>query len=228
VLIQIKERAEHIVFSECVIVSFGRIMPMAHEFDSTRRAFLAMAAAGGALATLPSADARAATGGAPVQTNAKVVIIGAGAAGSALANRLRNRLQGADITVVDPRVQHIYQPGMTLVAAGLKPGSYVTSQTTDWIPAGVRLLPERVAMVDGEAQTVATENGTVLDYDFLVLAPGLILDHDAIEGFSLDMVGQNGIGALYAGPEYAERTWAAASQFVEDGGRGIFTRPRPR
>jgi cyd operon protein YbgT len=48
----------------------------------------------------------------------RVVIIGAGAAGSALANRLRNRLQGADITVVDPRVQHLYQPGLTLVAAG--------------------------------------------------------------------------------------------------------------
>jgi hypothetical protein len=27
------------------------------------------------------------------------------------------------------------------------------------------------------------------------------------------------------GPEYAARTWQAASRFVEDGGRGIFTRP---
>ena len=197
---------------------------MAEKFDSTRRAFLAMAAAGGALATLPAESARAADGE-PIRTNAKVVIIGAGAAGSALANRLRRRLQGAEITIIDPSVRHIYQPGMTLVAAGLKPGNYVTSQTTDWIPAGVRLVPEKVALVDGEAQTVATEAGTVLDYDFLVLAPGLILDHDAIEGFSLDMVGQNGIGALYAGPEYAEATWAAASQFVEKGGRGIFTRP---
>jgi sulfide:quinone oxidoreductase len=37
-----------------------------------------------------------------------------------------------------------------------------------------------------------------------------VLDHDAIEGFSLDLVGQNGIGALYAGPEYAAKTWEAA------------------
>jgi sulfide:quinone oxidoreductase len=36
---------------------------------------------------------------------------------------------------------------------------------------------------------------------------------------------QNGIGALYAGPDYAARTWQAASRFVEEGGRGIFTRP---
>jgi sulfide:quinone oxidoreductase len=52
-----------------------------------------------------------------------------------------------------------------------------------------------------------------------------VLDHDAIEGFSLDMVGQNGIGALYAGPEYAGRTWAAAQRFTEEGGTGLFTRP---
>jgi sulfide:quinone oxidoreductase len=163
--------------------------PIGKVHYSTRRAFLALAAAGGALAALPSTDASAAVSGPPVQTSAKVVIIGAGAAGSALANRLRNRLEGAEITIVDPRAQHLYQPGLTLVAAGLKAGGYVVSQTTDWIARGVRLVPERVAMVDAEAQTVATEAGTVLDYDFLVLAPGLVLDHDAIEGFSLDMVG---------------------------------------
>src|SRR6056297_4130882 len=206
-------------------IPLERIQEMPQDFDSTRRAFLAMAAAGGALAALPSSDARAAVGGPSVQTNAKVVIIGAGAAGSALANRLRNRLEGAEITIVDPSVRYIYQPGMTLVAAGLKPADYVISQTTDWLPAAVRLLPERVAMVDGEAQTVATEEGTTLDYDFLVLSPGLVLDHDAIEGFSLDMVGQNGIGALYAGPQYAAATWQAAQKFTEDGGVGLFTRP---
>ena len=46
-----------------------------------------------------------------------------------------------------------------------------------------------------------------------------------IEGFSLDLVGSNGIGALYAGPDYAARTWQAASKFTEEGGVGIFTRP---
>ncbi|MCR9069594.1 MAG: NAD(P)/FAD-dependent oxidoreductase [Rhodobacteraceae bacterium] len=197
---------------------------MTRDFDSSRRAFLAMAAAGGALATLPGDQARATTGPV-VETNARVVIIGAGAAGTALANRLRARLDGAAITLIDPRVQHLYQPGLTLVAAGLKPADYVVSQTTDWIPAGVDLIPDRVAAVDAEAQTVSTEGGETVAYDFLVLAPGLVLDHDAVEGFSLDMVGENGIGALYAGPEAAAATWQAASRFVEEGGRGIFTRP---
>jgi len=196
---------------------------MRNEFDSSKRAFMAMMAAGGALAAMPGGRAEAQAGA--VSTNAKVVIIGAGAAGTALANRLTRRLDGAQITVIDPRAQHLYQPGLTLVAAGLKPSDYVVSQTTDWLPSSVDLVPERVALVDGEAQTVATEDGTILDYDFLVLAPGLVLDHDAIEGFSLDMVGENGIGALYAGPEYAAKTWQAAGRFIEEGGKGVFTRP---
>jgi sulfide:quinone oxidoreductase len=194
---------------------------MTEEFQTSRRAFLALAASGAAAAALkpPEAEAQA------VATTARIVIIGAGAAGTALVNRLVERLEGAQITLIDPRVEHLYQPGLTLVAAGLKPPSYVVSQTTDWLPDGVTLIPERVAAVDPEAQTVSTDSGQSLDYDFLVVAPGLILDHDAIEGFSLDMVGENGIGALYAGPEYAARTWQAASRFIEEGGRGVFLRP---
>jgi sulfide:quinone oxidoreductase len=195
---------------------------MSRDYQTSRRAFLALAAAGGAAAALPGAEVRAQEA---VPTSAHIVIIGAGAAGTALVNRLVDRLEGAQITLIDPRVEHLYQPGLTLVAAGLKPPSYVVSQTTDWLPDGVALIPERVAAVDPEAQTVSTEGGETLDYDFLVVAPGLILDHAAIEGFSLDMVGENGIGALYAGPDYAARTWQAASRFIEDGGRGVFTRP---
>jgi len=194
---------------------------MTDEFQTGRRAFLALAAAGGAAAALPVTEARAQT----VSTNARIVIIGAGAAGTAFANRLVRRLDGAQITLIDPRAQHLYQPGLSLVAAGLKPASYVISQTTDWLPSGVTLIAERVAAVDPEVQTVSTDGGQTLAYDYLVVAPGLVLDHDAIEGFSLDMVGENGIGALYAGPDYAARTWAAASRFVEEGGRGVFQRP---
>jgi sulfide:quinone oxidoreductase len=39
------------------------------------------------------------------------------------------------------------------------------------------------------------------------------------------MVGRNGLGALYAGPDYAARTWEAAGRFAEEGGVGLFTRP---
>ncbi|MDM7933611.1 FAD/NAD(P)-binding oxidoreductase [Tabrizicola sp.] len=186
----------------------------------SRRGLLGLAAAGLAAATL-TAPARAAK----VATKARIVIIGAGAAGTAMANRLIDRLDGAEITLVDARAEHLYQPGLSLVAAGLKPASYTLSKTTDWLPSGVRLVSEKAAAIDPVAKSVTTEGGTRLDYDFLIVAPGLVLDHGAIPGFSLDMVGSNGIGALYAGPEYAAKTWDAARKFTEEGGVAVMTRP---
>jgi sulfide:quinone oxidoreductase len=186
-----------------------------------RRGLLGLALGGAALAAVGVPRARAQV----VRTQARIVIIGAGAAGTALANRLVARLDGATITLLDPRAEHWYQPGFSLVAAGLKPASYTVSQTADWLPAGVTLLAEAAAAIDPVAKSVSTTGGTRLDYDFLVVAPGLVLDHAAIEGFDLAMVGQDGIGALYAGPDYAARTWAAVQAFTETGGTGVFTRP---
>lgn len=190
------------------------------DLRATRRAFLGLAAAGVAAASVTS-QARAAK----VSTKARIVVIGAGAAGTAMANRLVQRLDGAEITIVDGRVDHLYQPGLSLVATGLKPPSYTVSKTTDWLPREVKLVAEAAAAIDPVAKTVTTSSGTTLAYDFLIVAPGLVLDHAAIEGFSLNLVGKNGIGALYAGPAYAALTWQAASKFTAEGGVGLFTRP---
>ncbi len=189
----------------------------------SRRQAITLAAGGGAAALAAGTTARPAR--AQIATRARIVIIGAGAGGTSLANRLVQRLEGARITLIDPRRDHLYQPGLSLVAAGLKPAGYVLSRTTDWLPAEARLIAEAATAIDPIAQTVATAGGETVDYDFLVLAPGLALDHDAIGGFSLDMVGTNGIGALYAGPQAAAATWAAAQTFTETGGVGLFTRP---
>ncbi|QXC53044.1 NAD(P)/FAD-dependent oxidoreductase (plasmid) [Agrobacterium salinitolerans] len=185
-----------------------------------RRGFFAFAAA-----TLGAATVSTIADAGTVEAPARIVIIGAGAGGTALANRLVQRLSGASITIIDPRKEHIYQPGLSLVAAGLRPTDYVVSQTADWLSRDVTLMQEAAVAIDPVARSVTTSGGTSYPYDFLVLAPGLVLDFDAIEGFSLDMVGKDGIGALYAGPDQAALTWQAASKFVEEGGVGLFTRP---
>lgn len=195
---------------------------MTHPMNLTasRRAFLGLAAGGAALA---------ASGGAVqaqrVRTSARIVILGAGAGGTAIANRLANRLDGATITIVDGRQQHWYQPGFTLIAAGLKPASYSVSNTAEWLPRGVEWVPEYAAALDPVSNRVTTAGGRVLDYDYLIVATGLSLDWDAIEGFSLDLVGRDGVSAHYAGPEYAELSWRELDRFTDRGGVGLFGRP---
>ncbi|MFN3616230.1 MAG: NAD(P)/FAD-dependent oxidoreductase, partial [Rubrimonas sp.] len=151
--------------------------------------------------------------------------LGAGAAGLTVASHLVRRLDGAQITLVDPRPEHLYQPGLSLVAAGLKPPSYVVSRTTDWLPRGANLIEAAVTAIDPVARVVDTDRGGRLTYDFLIVAIGLVLDYDAIEGFDPALVGTNGMGALYGGPEAAGRTWRAVAEYAEKGGVGLFTRP---
>lgn len=196
-------------------------MPDQPDFE-TRRRLLGLIAAGGAISALPAAPAAEAQ---TIQSSARIVIIGAGAAGTALANRLSTRIDGAQITIVDPRQRHLYQPGFTLIAAGLRPAEYSVSATADWLPRDMTWIEGAATGIDPEARRVTTSTGDRLDYDYLIVASGLELHYEGIEGMSRDLIGQNGIGSVYAGPEEAEATWREMDRFTDEGGVGLFTRP---
>ena len=83
----------------------------------------------------------------------------AGAGGAAIANRLAGRLDGAQITIIDGRAEHWYQPGFTLIAAGLKGANYSVSQTTDWLPRGINFIADYAAEIDPEANRITTLGG---------------------------------------------------------------------
>ena len=187
-----------------------------------RRSFLKLGAAGaGTLLLLPESASAAPK----VKTAARIVIAGAGAAGLTAASQLAQRLEGAQITLVDARKAHFYQPGFTLVAGGIKPASYVVSSTRDYVPSGVELIEEAVAEIDPEGRKVVTATGKPVPYDYLIVATGLRLDYAAIEGMDVEQIGNNGLGSIYHSPEKAAATWQAMSKFADSGGVGVFLRP---
>lgn len=187
-----------------------------------RRGFLAFctAATGGLL--LQPGQAQAAE---KIKTSARIVIAGAGAAGLAAASRLVQKLDGAKITLIDARKEHFYQPGFTLVAAGIKPQQYVVSSTAEYVPPGVELVTERVAEFDPEGNKVVTDSGKSFAYDYLIVATGLQLDYAAIPGMDVTQIGKNGMGSIYHSPAGAFATWQAMSEFADNGGVGVFQRP---
>ncbi|WP_439560153.1 NAD(P)/FAD-dependent oxidoreductase [Roseinatronobacter sp.] len=189
---------------------------------TSRRGFMGLAAGGSAALALGAAGTTAKA----QRTNARILIMGAGAGGAAIANRLAERLDGAQITVLDGRPQHWYQPGFTLIASGLRKADYAISSTEQWLPRGVTYVNEYAAELDPDANRVTTTGGQRIEYDYLIVATGLVLDWDAIEGFDLSMAGpQNGIAAHYASPEHAELSWQALDKFTDEGGIGMFGRP---
>ncbi len=189
----------------------------------SRRRFFGAAALLGALGAMPSA--RPVQAAPKLASKARIVIAGAGAAGLAAASQLSARLDGAQITLVDARKPHYYQPGFTLIAAGLKSSSYSVSATRDHVAKGVDLIEEAVAEFDPEGNRIVTQSGRAVPYDFLIVATGLQLDYAAIAGMDTALIGRDGIGSVYAGPQEAEATWREMARFSERGGVGLFSRP---
>lgn len=193
-------------------------------FDPDRREALARLAALGALG-LMAAPGESRSDPTPVDGKARIVIVGAGAAGLASASHLRRRLPQASITLIDARRDHYYQPGFTLVGAGIKPVSYVVSTTQEYVAAGVEWVQEAAAEIDPEARRVTTAGGRKVGYDFLIVACGLELDYAAIDGMDTACIGRDGVGSVYNGPEAAAATWKVMSAFAAQGGVGLFGRP---
>ena len=199
------------------------LTPLPRPDLTERRRFLAALSATPAFAALAAPGAARAAD--PLRSSAHIVIVGAGAAGLTAASRLATRLQGARITVIDARKAHYYQPGFTLVAAGIKPEGYVVSGTADYLPRGVDWVQDQVAEIDPDGRTVTTAEGKAIAYDFLVVAAGLTLDYAAIPGMDTARIGQNGLGSIYHSPQAAAATWQALSAFADRGGVGVFSRP---
>lgn len=142
-----------------------------------------------------------------------------------MAARLARELAGAKIVLVDRAQRHIYQPGLTLVAAGVWAPEQVVERQASWIPQGVEWVQESAAEIDPVARTVTTEGGRALPYDFLVVAPGLELAFDQIEGFDPGWIGREGIGSVYAGPEAAQATYREMAALATRGGAAVMTLP---
>jgi sulfide:quinone oxidoreductase len=175
-----------------------------------------------AAATVPLGGAVAQTS----QSRARIVIAGAGAAGVAMASRLTKLLPGASITIVDARKEHLYQPGYTLVAAGVYRAGDVIDDTARHLPRSVKWVQEFVAEFDPDGNTLTTTGGQKIPYDFLVVTTGLKLDYAGIEGMDVSLLGSNGIASVYASPQSAHTCFGQVTQFIEKGGTGLFGRPR--
>ncbi|MEE4297164.1 MAG: FAD-dependent oxidoreductase, partial [Wenzhouxiangella sp.] len=159
-----------------------------------------------------------------VQTSARIVIVGGGAAGLSAANRLANGLTGANITIIEKREQHTYQPGLTLVATGIWNQKKVLDRNERYMPSGINWIKGMVSEFDPEANRVVTDSGQVVEYDFLMVTTGLYLNFPDIEGMSPDLIGTQGIGCVYDNTDHASKTWEMIDRFADEGGVGLFTR----
>lgn len=184
----------------------------------SRRKFFKIMAAAGLLSFIDTRHAKAYSS----KAKGKIVIVGGGAAGISMAARLQRWLDEPDITLIDPSDRQFYQPGFTLIASGVYKADDVWKKQEDCIPSGIKWVKDSVIAVDPVWNQVTTAQNGKIPYDFLVLAPGIQLNWNKIEGFSYDQLGVGNAHCIYDF-QGAQKTWKALQEFTAKGGRGIYT-----
>jgi sulfide:quinone oxidoreductase len=104
----------------------------------------------------------------------KLLVLGAGTAGTMIVNRLRRRLGAGEwgITVVDSDDVHPYQPGYLFLPFNILAPAQITRSRHAFLPDGVDFVIGDVDRVDAPTNTVALTDGRILGYDYLVIASG--------------------------------------------------------
>jgi NADPH-dependent 2,4-dienoyl-CoA reductase/sulfur reductase-like enzyme len=99
-----------------------------------------------------------------------VVIVGGGGAGIATAASLLKRRPDLDILVVEPQTKHYYQPGWTMVGAGIFRAASTERDEEGVIPRRARWLKAAVAAFAPQTNEVILKNGERIAYRALVAA----------------------------------------------------------
>ncbi len=157
----------------------------------------------------------------PYAAHHELLIIGGGSAGLTVAARMAKKSKYPDIAVIEPSTSHYYQPLWTLVGGGIfekershRPMGEVMPEHTKWIhDAATEFYPKQ--------NLVATKSGELYSYDYLVVAPGIQIDWDAIPGLA-ENIGSNGICSNYS-YQNVDYTYECLKNTKK--GNALFTQP---
>ncbi|CDO68349.1 hypothetical protein BN946_scf184799.g76 [Trametes cinnabarina] len=160
----------------------------------------------------------------------KVVVVGAGSGGLTVANQIYNRFKSAgkalnpgDIAILDAAEYHYYQPGWTLVGAGLKKKDETRRRLDSLIPPHLAHVPENVKTFEPKSSAVITTSGRKITYESLVVATGLQTNWSAIPGLEKALADpSSGVSSIYS-YNTCDKVWRDIDSLRS--GKAIFTQP---
>lgn len=114
----------------------------------------------------------------------RIVILGAGTAGTMMANHLRHELDKSiwEIDIIDERTEHHYQPGYLFLPFDIYEPEDIIKSIAEFIPKGVNLITESIDKIVPEQNSVLLGNGEAFHYDVLIIATGAKIAPEEIEG----------------------------------------------
>jgi NADPH-dependent 2,4-dienoyl-CoA reductase/sulfur reductase-like enzyme len=156
------------------------------------------------------------------QAVARVVIVGGGFAGATCAREVKRQLANAAVTLVEPNATFTACPFSNAVIAGLRDMDAQRFGYEGIRKAGITVAQQAAIGVDPQARRVTLADKSTLEYDRLVVAPGIDLRFDALPGYD------------ERAAEIMPHAWRAGEQTLllrrqleamEDGGTVIISAP---
>lgn len=163
------------------------------------------------------------TSGAPSH---KVVVVGAGSAGLSISHQLlkTGSFKSDDIAIIDPAEWHHYQPGWTLVGAGLKSKEDLRRRLPSLVNSKLKLYQTKVDTFQPDKNTVTLASGDQISYDQLVVVPGIAVNIDAIKGLPEALNDPDRLVATIYDYKTCDDVYANINKFKR--GHAIFTHPQ--
>jgi sulfide dehydrogenase [flavocytochrome c] flavoprotein chain len=187
----------------------------------TRRKFLQVSStSAGALAVSALAGCALFRGRTDATSRRRVVVVGGGWGGATAAKYVRLGDPSIDVVLLEPNKRFVSCPFSNLVLSGARGLGELTFGYGGLDDYGVKVRHEAATAIDPAARQVRVGDGT-LDYDRLVVAPGVEFEIEQVEGLAAaqDKV----MHAWKAGPQTVEL--AKQLRAMPDGGVFVLTIP---
>ncbi len=116
-----------------------------------------------------------------------LIILGAGTAGTVMANHLSRKLKSKEwkITLIDKEPRHFYQPGFLFIPFGIYNEKQVTRQKKSFIPRKCDFILDGIDHIDAENNTVHLfTDSKKIKYDILIIATGSQIVPEEVEGLA--------------------------------------------
>ncbi|MBI9040009.1 FAD/NAD(P)-binding oxidoreductase [Lutibacter sp.] len=149
----------------------------------------------------------------------QVLVIGGGTAGIMVSSMLKRKNKSIQIGLIEPAQTHYYQPAWTLVGANTYDFEKTARPMASLIPEGVDWIQQFAEKFEPENNKVFTKKGEEFTYDYLVVAPGLKIAPEMIEGLK-EAMDKGVVCSNYTNPKH---TWEILQKFK--GGTALFTQP---